>query len=95
MSRHHAAVAAELAPFAPGWQPDGEGNPPAEAKVDDATRPAGESPTGFAQRSAGLDVQNHRPDRRRRCGEARKVPHGGQTPKGGRHDVQAEGPALP
>ena len=41
-----AAVAAELAPFALGSQPGGEGDTLTEVKVDDLTGPAGESSTG-------------------------------------------------
>jgi hypothetical protein len=40
-----AAVAAELAPFALGSQPGGEGDPPTGARIDDTTGPAVESPT--------------------------------------------------
>jgi hypothetical protein len=67
-----AAVAAELDPFALGPQPGGRGDSETEAKIDDATRPAGESSTSLIERSAGLDVQIHRADRRRRPGEAQR-----------------------
>jgi hypothetical protein len=40
-----ADVAAELAPFALGSQPGGEGSPQTGANIDDAMRPAGESTT--------------------------------------------------